>query len=307
MALTLSNSGISDSSTIEAAHISQSIDALTGAAAYNIKISGSLTLTGSVQSQNGFTGSLFGTSSFSTSASVSISSSIATSASYSINSDAAVTATSASYSLTATSASYATTASFASSLSPSATVVSASYATTASFASSALSASYATTASHALNTSTASPSTAQSGSVVTGTTSETLGLALAINPNTFTTDDFIRFQARLLRTTVGSGNIDLKIYLNTANTLTGSEVQIGSATLGNTIRFATITRTLAIRSSTADTEWSAGSTGDDPSQETVVASTSNFDWTGTLYALATITLANIGDNAVISGIFLEKI
>lgn len=292
MALTLSNSGISDSSTIEAAHISQSIDALTGAAAYDLKISGSLTLTGSVQSQNGFTGSLFGTSSFSTSASVSISSSIATSASYSDTSDASTTSISASYSLTATSASFATTASFASTLSPSATVVSASYATTAS---------------HALNIPTASPSTAQSGSVVTGTTVETLGLVLTINPDTFTTDDFIRYQARLLRTTAGSANIILKIYLNTANTLNGSQVQIGSATLGNTIRFATITRTLAIRSNTAGTEWSAGSTTDDPTQESVVASTSNFDWTGTLYALATITLVNPGDNAVISGIFLEKI
>jgi hypothetical protein len=292
MALTLSNSGISNSSTIEAAHISQSIDALTGAAAYDIKISGSLTLTGSVQSQNGFTGSLFGTSSFSTLASVSISSSIATSASYSINSDAAVTATSASYSLTTTSASFATTASFASTLSPSATVVSASYAVTAS---------------HALNIPAGSPRTAQSGSVVTGTTAETLGLALTISPNTFTTNDFIRFQARLLRTTAGAAGMTLKIYINTANTLNGSEVQIGSAAVGNTVRFATITRTLAIRSSTAGTEWSAGSTGDDPSQENVVASTSNFDWTSTLYALATITLTNTGDNAVISGIFLEKI
>jgi len=307
MAITLSNSGISDSSTIRAAHISQSIDALTGAAAYDLKISGSLNLTGSVQSQNGFTGSLFGTSSFATSASVSVSSSRALSASYSIISDAATTSTSASYSLTATSASFATTASFASSLSPSATVVSASYATTASFASSALSASYAVTASHALNIPTTSPSTAQSGSVVTGTLAETLGLALLVNPNTFTTNDFIRFQARLLRTTAGAANITLKIYLNTANTLNGSQVQIASAVLGNTTRFATITRTLAIRNSVAGTEWSAGSSGDDPTQESVVASTSNFNWTGTIYALATITLANTGDNAVISGVFLEKI
>lgn len=307
MALTLSNTGISDSSTIEAAHISQSIDALTGTKAYDIIISGSLNLTGSVQSLNGYTGSLLGTSSFATSASVSISSSAATSASYSITADAATTSTSASYSLTATSASHAVAADSATS------ATSASFATTASFASSiaptitVTSASYATTASHALNVPTASPSTAQSGSVVTGGISETLGLALTIDANTFTTDDFIRYQARLLRTTVGAGNITLKIYINTANTLNGSEVQIAAATLGNTVRFATITRTLAVRNNTTETEWSAGSTVDDPTQETVVATTSNFDWTGTLYALATITLANAGDNAVISGIFLEKI
>lgn len=46
---------------IESWHVSQSVDAFTGAAAYDITISGSLTLTGSVQSQNGFTGSLLGT------------------------------------------------------------------------------------------------------------------------------------------------------------------------------------------------------------------------------------------------------
>ena len=260
-----------------------------------------------MQSLNGYTGSLLGTSSFATSASVSVSSSRAISASYSIVADAASTSTSASYALTATSASRAVAADSAIS------ATSASFATTASFASSiapsitVTSASFATTASHALNVPTPSPTTAQSGSVVTGVLSETLGLALIIDPNTFTTDDFIRYQARLLRTTAGAGNITLKIYINTANTLNGSEVQIGSATLGNTVRFATITRTLAIRNNTTVTEWSAGSTNDDPTQETVVASTSNFNWTGTLYALASITLANSGDNAVISGIFLEKI
>lgn len=48
MALTLSNTGISSGSLIEAPHVSQSIDALTGAEAYDITISGSLTITGSV-------------------------------------------------------------------------------------------------------------------------------------------------------------------------------------------------------------------------------------------------------------------
>jgi hypothetical protein len=43
MALTLSNAGISSGSLIEAAHVSQSIDALTGVEAYDITISGSLT------------------------------------------------------------------------------------------------------------------------------------------------------------------------------------------------------------------------------------------------------------------------
>ena len=47
MAKNLSKSGISTSATAEAWHVTQSIDALTGAEAYNITISGSLNLTGS--------------------------------------------------------------------------------------------------------------------------------------------------------------------------------------------------------------------------------------------------------------------
>ena len=51
---------ISQNYSIESWHVSQSVDALTGAAAYDITISGSLTLTGSVNSLAGYTGSLKG-------------------------------------------------------------------------------------------------------------------------------------------------------------------------------------------------------------------------------------------------------
>jgi hypothetical protein len=47
MANVLSKSGITNTSTIQAWHVSQSVDALTAASAYDITISGSLTLTGS--------------------------------------------------------------------------------------------------------------------------------------------------------------------------------------------------------------------------------------------------------------------
>ena len=48
MALTLSTSGITNSGTIEAAHVSQSIDALKGTHAYDLTPSGSINLTGSM-------------------------------------------------------------------------------------------------------------------------------------------------------------------------------------------------------------------------------------------------------------------
>lgn len=60
MALTLSKTGITNGQTIQVGHVTQSIDAFTKVTAYDISLSGSLTLTGSVQSYNGFTGSFTG-------------------------------------------------------------------------------------------------------------------------------------------------------------------------------------------------------------------------------------------------------
>lgn len=60
MALSLTKTGITNGSTIQVGHVTQSIDAFTKQAAYDISLSGSLTLTGSVASYNGFTGSFSG-------------------------------------------------------------------------------------------------------------------------------------------------------------------------------------------------------------------------------------------------------
>lgn len=54
MAKTLSKTGISTDSTINAAHVTQSVDALTGTYAYNITVSGSLTVTGSTNITGAF-------------------------------------------------------------------------------------------------------------------------------------------------------------------------------------------------------------------------------------------------------------
>lgn len=60
MALTLTKTGITDGQTIQVGHVTQSIDAFTKVTAYDISLSGSLTLTGSLNSFNGFTGSFTG-------------------------------------------------------------------------------------------------------------------------------------------------------------------------------------------------------------------------------------------------------
>ena len=113
MALTLSQTGIAQTQTINAWHVTQSVDAFTGIKAYDITISGSLTVIGP----------LYATASWATNA---------------------LNANSSSYAL---SSSFATTSSFAVSASR---AVSASFTTTASYAvssTSALSSSYAVSAS----------------------------------------------------------------------------------------------------------------------------------------------------------------
>jgi len=110
--------------TVESWHVSQSVDAFTGASDYDITISGSLTVIGPVGSSGGFTGSLLGTSSNA------VSSSFASTASFVRN------AQTASYILNAVSSSFASTASFVQNAQTASYVlnaVSSSFASTASF------------------------------------------------------------------------------------------------------------------------------------------------------------------------------
>ena len=66
MANVLSKSGITNTSTIQAWHVSQSVDAFTAASAYDITVSGSLTVSGSIN----ITGSTNITGSFNVSGTV---------------------------------------------------------------------------------------------------------------------------------------------------------------------------------------------------------------------------------------------
>ena len=58
MAKTLTKSGITTGGTVEAYHVTQSVDALTGTDAYDITVSGSLTVTGSITGQPSITNDL---------------------------------------------------------------------------------------------------------------------------------------------------------------------------------------------------------------------------------------------------------
>jgi hypothetical protein len=159
---------------IESWHVSQSVDAFTGAQDYDITISGSLTITGSTNIEGvlvvtqGITGSLYGTASWalnSISSSYGLSASYAstsTSASYALSSSRAVSSSNALSSSYALSASYAananvgtlqqvTTQGASTTIPITASIISASSFTGSLFGT----ASWAITASYALNSTTA--------------------------------------------------------------------------------------------------------------------------------------------------------
>jgi hypothetical protein len=64
MASILSSTGISSGSIVQVGHITQSIDAFTGTQAYDITLSGSLTITGSVFLNTTINRNFFGTASY---------------------------------------------------------------------------------------------------------------------------------------------------------------------------------------------------------------------------------------------------
>jgi hypothetical protein len=116
MAATLSKIGITTGNTVETWHVTQSIDAFTGTKAYDITLSGSLTL-GSGTTMNG-------------------------TASYATNAQQSQIAISSSYSTNAQQSQIAISSSYATNAQQSQIAISSSYATTSS---------YAVTASYALN------------------------------------------------------------------------------------------------------------------------------------------------------------
>ena len=105
MAKTLSQIGIDTTQTVEAWHVTQSIDAFTGAEAYNITLSGSFNMTGPINGQPGLVNPLTASYVISSSyAETSTSASNALTASYIVSSSYANISTSASNALTASQA-----------------------------------------------------------------------------------------------------------------------------------------------------------------------------------------------------------
>ena len=184
MAKNLSNNGIVLNQTIYPQHVSQSVDAFTGADDYDITVSGSFTVTGStaikgdvnIDGPTTMYGNVVAPNLTSTAQSNvvtfnPINGQLYYTASNAISPATASNAVSASYSATASYAEYAVSASYASTASWAINAITASYVTTAQTASyvlNAVSASYASTASYVANAQTASyVENAQTASYVT--------------------------------------------------------------------------------------------------------------------------------------------
>ncbi len=212
MAKILDKTGITTGNTVEAYHVTQSIDAFSGLDAYDITLSGSFTMTGSIDAPT-ITGSLYGTASWAENCITSsyLSGSV-TSASYA--------ATASYFSGTVVSSSYAVTASHAQN------AISASYALSASFAQNSISASYAVTASHVNLV--AGPNITINKTNSTFAISASAASGTSITWTTFT--DFTQNYTIYLSSSYG--------YINQAgNILNGSLILPASASLGDTFQY----------------------------------------------------------------------
>jgi hypothetical protein len=176
---------------------------------------------------------------------------------------------------------------------------------TASYAVNSLTASYAL--SGGSGGTSATVATAQTGSV-SSTTSETLIQTLTIPANTLTTNDFARFSTKIFAT--NSNNYTVALYINSSNTLNGSEKNITTLPVNSSIKFVIPTRTIAVNNVTTDTNWiSDNSQVQDPIQGTsaLAHASSSIDWTTTQYALVSVTPQNAGDSFICRGTYFEKI
>jgi hypothetical protein len=176
---------------------------------------------------------------------------------------------------------------------------------TASYAVNSLTASYAL--SGGSGGTSATVATAQTGSV-SSTTSETLIQTLTIPANTLATDNFARISTKIFAT--NSSNYTVALYINSANTLNGSEKNITTLPVNSAIKFVVPTRTIAVNNVTTNTNWISENTqGQEPFQGTsaLAHASSSIDWTTTQYALVSVTPQNAGDSFICRGTYFEKI
>ena len=141
------------------------------------------------------------------------------------------------------------------------------------------------------------------GSASSGTLN-TLSSSQLVPANTFTTGDVIRVTTRS-RKVGAAGNLTIRIYANTANSLTGATLLGTFASVGLMIP---IQRHLAIKSATnTETHSATTSLVSDISPTTVAVTSSNIDWTQGQYIIFAVQNGSSLDSSLISYYTIEKL
>lgn len=117
---------------------------------------------------------------------------------------------------------------------------------------------------------------------VTGTVSNTLAHSILIPANTFSSGQSFRIESKATRPTNAIASTTHGLYLNTVNNLTGSPILIGNYAMGNGVGGGTMTRAIAITSSTTSVYTPSSAVSD---IGVAVPSTSNINWAVNQYLI----------------------
>ena len=129
---------------------------------------------------------------------------------------------------------------------------------------------------------------------VTGTTTETIVASTLISGGTFNVNDVMKMLYKVTKTGAVTSNINLKIRINTGNTLTGA-VTIASLTLANTLTYSLMSRTFDLSGGNLYGYSFTGSVSSDITTGTISNSTT-YNTANTLYVFFTIQLTTSSDS-----------
>jgi len=141
----------------------------------------------------------------------------------------------------------------------------------------------------------ASPNTAH-----TGTTNNTLVYSKLINANTIGTGDGIQFSTKFTKPAGSAANPTVRIYVNTAASLSGATLLATYVTTNLNGRFFLVERTANVDGGTTNfLTTTSGALTDSASLATTAASDVSIDWTINQYIIVAIQLGNAADSTTL--------
>ncbi len=141
----------------------------------------------------------------------------------------------------------------------------------------------------------ASPNTAH-----TGTTNNTLIYSKLINANTIGTGDGIQFSTKFTKPAGSAANPTVRIYVNTAASLSGATLLATYVTTNLNGRFFLVERTANVDGATTNfLTTTSGALTDSASLATTAASDVSIDWTINQYIIIAIQLGNAADSTTL--------